>query len=96
MNSRGPVGQILRIVLLALVLAAQTLAHAHAADHDSPVGKTQCPVCSVAQPNGHAVVDCGHDATERSLSPPRFAPAASPSGQVATPPHQARAPPFYG
>lgn len=93
MGNPGPIRQILRIALLALVLAAQTVAHVHAADHGSPAGKTKCPVCSVAQPNGNAAIDCSRDAAVAPPVPPQFAPAATPAGEPAAPALHARAPP---
>jgi hypothetical protein len=93
MKSNGPVRQILRIALLALVLAAQTVTHAHAADHGSPVGKSKCPVCSVAQPAGNAAVDSGRDVTLPAPAPAQFAPLEPLLGTATTPPQHARAPP---
>ncbi len=93
MNSIGPVRQILRVTLLALVLAAQAVAHAHAVDHGSPVGKSKCPVCSVAQPAGDAAADCGHEAASPSPAPTSFAPVAPLFGVATDPAKHARAPP---
>jgi hypothetical protein len=93
MERHGPVRQILRIALLALVLAAQTVAHAHAAEHGSPVGKAKCPVCSVTQSGGTAVVDCNPDAAAASPAPTAFAPAAPPIATRPAPVPRARAPP---
>lgn len=89
----GPVRNVLRIALLALVLAAQTVAHVHAADHGTPVGKSKCPVCVVAQPSGEAAVDCGSDGAGTSASTTHFAAPAPTPGESATAAPHARAPP---
>ena len=58
MSPNRPIRRLVRIVLLALLLAGQTLAHVHAAEHGPLPGKAQCAVCSIAQQAGHAAVDC--------------------------------------
>jgi hypothetical protein len=69
----GRTPYILRVILLALLLGAQTLGHVHAADHATLPGKTHCAVCPVFQQAGHAVVDCGEapaaSAVYRSWAP---------------------------
>ena len=89
----GPVSRLLRIALLTLMLGAQLLAHAHATDHPAPTGKTQCPVCAIAQPNGQAAVDTGSETSDPSPCPPQFAAGAPSAGAALPPPSHARAPP---
>ena len=86
--------RFLQIALLALVLASQTFAHAHATDHGGPFGKTQCPVCSVSQPSGQAAIDSGGDDHEQPPCPPAFAAVTPPAGTTPLPALKARAPPL--
>jgi len=93
MRPNSPIRRILRIAALALLLAGQTLGHAHAAEHGPLPGKAQCAVCSIAQQAGQAAVDCAPDLESSAPADPLPATAQPPLPGARPPVHRARSPP---
>lgn len=57
----------LKVLLLALLLAVQTLGHAHAVDHVLDGDNGFCSICSVTGHGDNAIVDSGDAAVEIPL-----------------------------